>query len=57
MNPMGRTYKDREKKGLPRVPNWARPPAEKTFELDEHKRKKNKDRKDLKERYEDYTND
>jgi len=36
------------------VPNWARPPAEKTFELDENKRKKNKDRKDLKERTDEY---
>lgn len=51
---MGKTYKDREKKGLPRVPNWARPPAEKIFELEETKRKKNKDRKDLKERTDDY---
>lgn len=47
---MGKTYKDREKKGLPRVPNWARPKPEQTFEDDREKRKGNKDKKDMDER-------
>lgn len=43
---MGRTYKDREKKGLPRVPKWARPRPEQLHKKDKKQDQQNKDRED-----------
>ena len=52
-NPMGKTYKDREKKGLPRVPNWARPKPERVHEDEREKRVSNKQKREERDEWED----